>query len=410
MLFLFAYGSVQKHLRSLYRAVSSFLMNLGHISLQRRIKSAFAQEEALAGSIRVRRSNQMRMENGKVTFTNVPFGYGYVDKTLIPIPTEAETVRKIFRCYLEGMGISKIAQWLNSDPDMPGKPWNIVRIRYIISNEKYIGDTMSQKTYTPFELPLKNIKNDGEVDKYYVTNTHEAIVDKKTFYAVQEMIRRNYQLNALKKKPQSYTFTKKLFCGDCNWTFKKRVQNGIVYWICSQNGTAGRRCFTHTLSEEVIMRTFCNMHNKLRAYEDEILKSTLNRLAEIKTRMTNSKSEIVEIDAEMLKLAEKNKYTIELFQSGMLDEGTYVIRVNDSENRIRELRSRRARLIENDDDERCLEELQSMSATLGTLPKAIVLFDEEVFSKIIEKVIVEKNSLLFILKCGLPLREVIAWD
>lgn len=135
------------------------------------IKSAFAQEEALAGSKRVRRANQMRMESGKVSFTNTPFGYDYVDKTLIPIPEEAEIVRKIYRYYLEGMGFSKIAQLLNSKPNIPGKPWGIVRIRYILSNEKYIGDTLNQKTYTPLELPLKNIRNDGEVDKYYVTNT-----------------------------------------------------------------------------------------------------------------------------------------------------------------------------------------------------------------------------------------------
>lgn len=269
---------------------------------------------------------------------------------------------------------------------------------------------MNQKTYTPLELPLRNIRNDGEVDKYYVTNTHEAIVDKKTFFDVQEMIRRNHQRDSLKKKPQSYTFTKKLFCGDCNWAFKKRVQNGIVYWACSQSGVAGQRCFTHILSEEVIMRTFCNMFNKLRVYEDDILKSTLNRLTEAKTRMTNSKSEIVEIDAEMIKLAEKNKYTIELYQSKVLDEGTYITRVNETEKRIKELRSQRARLIENDDDERCLEELRNMVETLESMPKAIILFDEEIFSSIIEKVVVEENSLLFVLKCGLPLREVIAWD
>lgn len=374
------------------------------------IKSAFAQEEALAGSRRVRRSNQMRMESGKVSFTNTPFGYEYIDKTLIPIPAEAEIVRKIFRCYLEGMGFSKIAQLLNSEPEIPGKPWSVVRLRYILSNEKYIGDTLNQKTYTPLELPLKKIKNNGEVDKYYVTNTHEAIVEKKLFFDVQEMIRRNHKRDSLKKQPQNYTFTKKLFCGDCNWAFKKRVQNGIVYWACSQSGVAGRHCFTHILSEEVIMRTFCNMYNKLRVYEDDILKSTLNRLTDAKTRMTNSKSEIVEIDAEMLKLAEKNKFTIELYQSNVLDEATYVMRVNDTEKRIKELRIKRARLIENDDDERCIDELRSIVEILESMPKAIILFDEEIFSKIIEKVIIEKDSLLFILTCGLPLREVIAWD
>ena len=164
------------------------------------------------------------------------------------------------------------------------------------------------------------------------------------------------------------------------------------------------------MSEEIIMRTFCNMYNKLRYYEDDVLKSILNRLVDMKSKMTNSKSEIVEIDAELIKLAEKNKYTIELYQSKMLDEGTYITRVNDTEKRIKELRSKRVRLIENDDDEKCIDELRSVVEALEDMPKAIVLFDEEIFSKIIKKVIIEENSLLFILKCGLPLREVIAWD
>ena len=328
----------------------------------------------------------------------------------LPIPAEAEIVRKIYRCYLEGMGFSKIAQLLNSEPHVPGKPWSVVRIRYILSNEKYIGDTLNQKTYTPLEFPLRNIRNDGEVDKYYVTNTHEAIIDKKTFFDVQEMVRRNHQKESLKNKPQKYTFTQKLFCGDCNWAYKKRVQNGIVYWACSHSGVAGQRCFTRILSEEVIMRTFCNMYNKLRVYEDEILKSMLNRLVDMKTKMTNSKSEIVEIDAELIKLAEKNKYTIELYQSKMLDEDTYITRISDADKRIKELRSQRIRLIENDDDEKCIDELRSLIECLESLPKAIVLFDEEIFSSIIEKTVIEENSMLFILKCGLPLREAIAWD
>ena len=152
------------------------------------------------------------------------------------------------------------------------------------------------------------------------------------------------------------------------------------------------------------------MYNKLRYYEDDVLKSILNRLVDMKSKMTNSKSEIVEIDAELIKLAEKNKYTIELYQSKMLDEGTYITRINDTEKRIKELRSKRVRLIENDDDEKCIDELRSVVEALEDMPKAIVLFDEEIFSKIIKKVIIEENSLLFILKCGLPLREVIAWD
>ena len=59
-------------------------------------------------------------------------------------------------------------------------------------------------------------------------------------------------------------------------TIKKRVQNGIVNWACPRSGLAGRLCFTHILSEEVIIKTICNMYNIFRVYEDDILKSTLN--------------------------------------------------------------------------------------------------------------------------------------
>ena len=55
---------------------------------------------------------------------------------------------------------------------------------------------------------------------------------------------------------------------------KMHVQNGITYWACSQNGTAGRRCVTHPMSEEIVERTFRNFYNKLKQHEGEILKST----------------------------------------------------------------------------------------------------------------------------------------
>ena len=126
------------------------------------IKSAFAQGESMSASKRVRRSNQMRMENGEFTFVNAPFGYRMCDGTLEPVWEEVAIVRKIFKYYLSGMGFGKIAQELNTQ-DVPGKPWGRERVRYILSNEKYIGDTMHQKTFTPCELPFRNRKNRGEI-------------------------------------------------------------------------------------------------------------------------------------------------------------------------------------------------------------------------------------------------------
>lgn len=75
-------------------------------------------------------------------------------------------------------------------------------VRYILSNEKYIGDSMFQKSFTPSELPFKNRVNRGEVDKYYIVGTHEAIMEKELYSAVQEMLRRNAEKHAKKAKTQ----------------------------------------------------------------------------------------------------------------------------------------------------------------------------------------------------------------
>ena len=105
------------------------------------------------------------------------------------IPDEAEIVRKIFDMYLSGIGISSIAAKLNREAlESDGRHWNPNAIRYILTNEKYIGDSLTQKHYTPPMLPLRCIRNKGERDKFYISNTHEAIISRKDFNAVQQLL------------------------------------------------------------------------------------------------------------------------------------------------------------------------------------------------------------------------------
>lgn len=147
------------------------------------VKSAFAQSEALSGSKRVSTAIRMKMENGEFITYNAPYGYK-LDKEchLLIVPDEAEVIRRIFELYLSGKGMGKIAEILNDEniPNASGK-WSVSGIRYILLNEKYIGDSILQKTYTPCTLPLKNIPNRGELDMYYVSNSHEGIISRETF-------------------------------------------------------------------------------------------------------------------------------------------------------------------------------------------------------------------------------------
>ena len=147
------------------------------------IKSAFAQGESLSASKRMSTSFRMKMEDGSFVTTSAPYGYRLVGKQLIVCQEEAEIVKQIFAWYLAGRGMNTIAATLNETES--SQKWAVCHIRYILSNEKYIGDMLMQKTYTPEILPLRNRRNRGERAKYYAEGTHEAIITKEIFEAAQ---------------------------------------------------------------------------------------------------------------------------------------------------------------------------------------------------------------------------------
>ena len=233
---------------------------------------------------------------------------------------------------------------------------------------------------------------------------------KDVFYAVKEMLEKNLILNEEKAPVKRHKFTGKIFCSDCTWAYKMHVQNGITYWACSQNGTAGRRCVTHPMSEEIVERTFRNFYNKLKQHEGEILKSTYNRLIELKASITKSRSEVIAIDEELLALGERLTYLSRLLETRTLDKEVFNVRAADIKKKIADLRVKRRKLLADDEEEQCIEELRQTIAFMDEAPKAIIEYDHKLFNALIKRVLVEENRLVFELKCGITLREKIAWN
>lgn len=64
----------------------------------------------------------------------------------------------------------------------------MIGVSYILTNEKYTGNTLLQKTYSTNTLPVRRFKNNGNADQYYVRNTHPAIIQQETFDKVQRLI------------------------------------------------------------------------------------------------------------------------------------------------------------------------------------------------------------------------------
>lgn len=154
------------------------------------IMSSLAQEESRSISENCTWGQRKRFADGKVT---VPFNrfLGYdrgPDGNLVVNREQAAIVQRIFAMFLQGMTYNGIAQQLTADGILSpgGKPkWNTSAVKSILSNEKYKGCALLQKTYTVDYLTKKKKVNEGEIPQYYVEYNHEPIIDPDTFEMVQ---------------------------------------------------------------------------------------------------------------------------------------------------------------------------------------------------------------------------------
>lgn len=256
------------------------------------IMSSLAQEEARSISENVTWGHRKRFADGKVT---IPFGrfLGYdkgEDGNLVINEKEAITVRYIYSMFLEGLSLTAIATRLTAEGHRsPGgnKNWPLGTLRSILTNEKYKGDALLQKSYTADFLTKRQIANQGEVPQYYVTGNHEAIINPAVWDFVQA------ELAAITKGRRSAsrqrTFSGKIRCGQCgSWYGSKTWHAGSKYekrvWRCNHKYDGGSICATPHLSDQQIQAAFVEAVRRMLAEHgevDELLEDAL--LAELDT-------------------------------------------------------------------------------------------------------------------------------
>ncbi len=187
------------------------------------IMASHAQQERESLSQNVKLGIQFRFQNGECLVNHNRF-LGYTkdeNRKLIIEPKEAAVVKRIFREYLEGASLKQIGVGLESDGILTGAGktcWISTTIRKILSNEKYMGDILAQKTYTENFLTKRRHQNNGIVPQYYSENTHEAIIPRDIFMQVQEELARCANLYAGKnKKKRVYSAKYALSLGLLRW-------------------------------------------------------------------------------------------------------------------------------------------------------------------------------------------------
>lgn len=212
------------------------------------ILSSLAQDESRSISENATWGIRKKFERGEVRVNTTKFmGYDKDENgKLIINPEQAETVKFIYQKFLEGFSPESIAKYLNEN-DIPGwtgkANWYPSAIQKMLQNEKYKGDALLQKTFTVNFLTKKRSANDGQVNQYYVEDSHEAIIDKETWELVQlELARRKafreeHQLNFYIMQNKDNPFTSKVFCAECgsafgrkNWTISRGKRK---VWQCN---------------------------------------------------------------------------------------------------------------------------------------------------------------------------------
>lgn len=234
------------------------------------ILGSIAQEESRRTSQRVKWGQKRQMERG-VVFGRSLLGYEVRDGQLFPEPQGAAIVRLIFRKYgMEGKGSSTIAHELEAAGicTSRGNPhWTSTQVLKILKNEKYVGDLIQKKTYTPDYLTHTKKINHGEEEQVVLRNHHEPLIDRRLWEAVQtELRRRNSHCRGGTSRREA--LSGKIICAECGAHFvarKKYRQDGssIRYWSCASVAAGGRQaCSVGVLlreetAEELIRQALC---------------------------------------------------------------------------------------------------------------------------------------------------------
>lgn len=370
------------------------------------IMASLAQQESESLSQNVKLGLQYRYQQGKVQINHKYF-LGYTKDEnghLIIDPEQAEVVKRIYREYLEGYSMKKIAQHLEEDGILTGagrKKWHVSTINKILRNEKYIGDALLQKTYTVDFLTRKRVKNTGFVPQYYVENDHEAIIPKDIFLQVQaELVRRRIVHISPSGQKHSFSsnncFAQITYCGVCGELYRRVHWNNhghkSIVWHCISRldpRSAEMNCTNRTVNENLLKEITLKAMNCLLSDSDAFL-------LQMQKNITRAimKNDTLSPEGIQKRLDE--------LQQELIQKATNRQDYNAIANEIFRLREQKEEAERNNQSQQeNIKRLESLQKFIKEHPTQLSDFNEITIRKIIEKITVFPDHFLVKFKSGI---------
>ncbi len=375
------------------------------------ILSSLAESESISISENNKWSAQRRFQNGTFKVAYPPYGYDNVDGQMVVNKEQAEIVRWMFEQALAGKGTHRIASELNERgvPAKKGGSWTATTIRGLLTNEKFTGDIMFQKTYTDSQFNRHH--NYGERDRYFVENHHPAIVSRETFETVAAVIGQRAKEKGVTKgsKYQNrYPFSGRIICSECGSTFKRRIHYSThqkyIAWCCSRHIERIEECSMQFIRNDAVEAAFVTMMNKLVYGHKTILRPLLNTLRGAND--TDSYRRVAELESRMEEVIEQGQVLTGLMTKGYLEPAIFNKEKNELEMELESLQRQKdslARILNGN-----LTKTDEVSRLLKFAVKSemCIDFDGDLFEEYVDRIVVySRTEIGFELKCGLTLKE-----
>lgn len=298
---------------------------------------SFAQAESESISKNVSWGKEKAYREGKVQFQYQNLlGYrkGTDGKPEI-VPEEAETVKLIYKLFLDGYSMTNIKKTLENKGILTAKGkkiWNESLISSILKNEKYVGDALLQKTYTLDCITHKVVRNHGERPMYLVTDHHAPIIDRDTYDRVQQELARRSSKRKISDKTvteqgkysSKYALSELLICGNCGTPYRRTTWSARgkkqIVWRCISRLEHGKKYCpdSPTIKEEQLHKAIIHAINNYYSCRNDIvriLKANIGTVLECQ-----GQGEIISIENRLKEIDTARNDLISLIASGGCDE------------------------------------------------------------------------------------------
>ena len=391
----------------------------GDAELRLAIMSSIAQEESRKTSERVKWGQKRQMEQG-VVFGRSMLGYDVKDGKMTVNEDGAKIVRLIFHKFAnENKGTHVIARELREAglTPMRVKEWSNTVILRVIRNEKYCGDLVQKKTFTPDFLSHEKKYNRGEEEFVIIKDHHEPIVSRELFEKANRILdEKSLTQEGKAKHSNRYPFSGKIKCGCSSYVARyKNRKNGTRYkaWRCYKSATQGSPhtdkagnplgCSNPSIRNEDAVHIMYLVTRSLQLEEKKITANLLSVIQSVLSVNTDY-SHIEKLKEQIQSVEDKRTQLIDLCISGAITKQEFITKREACDKEISELQD----TISGIDQQHLLADQQEsvMKEITAAIHEIVsgVEYEDAFYSQILDRMVVQSKDTVDVYLNLLPIK------